>query len=156
MLKYGLDERISDAYLSSKIKIIEVSHWRFGIWTKKNLVWCLTIFNFIKIYKVLNFSSKIKEKNLCTPMTAMSNLIASSYFNNSQQLNDLLNTSPNPAVRNLTNTQLVNYNMANLVCSIPKRQIISDADFLFKQLNISFFTNYVKSSFFLVVCIFDW
>ena len=34
--------------------------------------------------------------------------------------------------------------MAALICKIPKRQIISDADYLSKEINISSITNYVS------------
>lgn len=82
-----------------------------------------------KIYKVLNFSSKIKEKSLCNPNEAMQYLIASSYFNTNGDQN------------------AANFNLASSICTrIPKRKFVSDLDFLAKQINIAYFSNYVKKN----------
>ena len=137
---YGLSETITDSYLSSKIKIIE-------------------------IYKVLNFSSKIKEKSLCNPLETMGYFLGEPYFiqganatinslagyvNATIMLNQTI--SPNlvyllNALKNMSASQLADYRMASKICEIPKRQLISDSDFLTKELNIQFLTNYVKKKF---------
>lgn len=50
----------------------------------------------------------------------------------------------NNTIRNMSDQQVANYNLANLICQIPKRQLISDGEFLAKKLNINFVSNYVK------------
>lgn len=91
----------------------------------------------LKIYKVLDFSSKLKEKDLCNPIDALGYFKATDYFYNKSKII----TRP-PA--NLTDQEIANFNMAAIICKIPKRQIISDADYLSKEINISSITNYVS------------
>lgn len=86
---------------------------------------------------MLNFSSKLKEKYLCNPIDALQYFKASPYFY--KNLSNALITNKN----NLTIDQQASYNLASLVCKIPKRQIISDADLLSKELNVSAVSSYV-------------
>nr|UOU03310.1 ATP-binding cassette subfamily A1-like 3 [Brachionus rubens] len=116
LYKYGLNDEISESFLQSKIKIIE-------------------------IYKFLNFSSSIKEKNVCDPMKAMSYIKASKYF----YKNVSFDSDPFLLDKNLTYDEIANYNLASLVCKIPKRKLINDGDFLSKQINVSFISNYSDS-----------
>jgi hypothetical protein len=134
--KYGLSEPITGAYLASKIKIIE-------------------------IYKVLNFSSKIKERNLCEPLEAMSFFVANDYFvrDGNSSIKSLVNKVnitiySNKTVnmsdiymlanlRNMSAQRLADYRMASKLCRIPKRSLISDADYLSKEVNIPYISNYV-------------
>jgi hypothetical protein len=135
--KYGLSDPITDAYLASKIKIIE-------------------------IYKVLNFSSKIKERNLCEPLEAMSFFVSNDYFvrDGNSTIKSLVkkinmtiysNMTVNMSdiyllakLRNMSAQHLGDYDMASKLCKIPKRQLISDADYLSKEINIPFISNYVR------------
>lgn len=76
---------------------------------------------------MLNFSSKIKQKSLCNPRDAMQYLIGSGYFNSSASQLD------------------ADFNLASSICGrIPKRKFIGDLDFLAKQVNIAYFSNYVE------------
>ena len=102
-----------------------------------------SIFLLLQIYKVLDFSSKLKEKNLCNPLDALSYFKATDYFFNKSS------NSVKPPLANLTAQEVANYNLASIVCKIPKRQLISDADYLSREINISSITNYV--SYFLII-----
>ncbi|CAF0899716.1 unnamed protein product, partial [Brachionus calyciflorus] len=116
LFKYGLNDDISESFLQSKIKIIE-------------------------IYKFLNFSSSIKEKYLCDPLKTMSYVKASSFF----YKNVTFESDPNLMNKNFTYDEIANYNLASLVCKIPKRKLINDGDLLSKQINVSFLSNYSES-----------
>ena len=109
---------------------------RIPIFLKCTISHQLSFFEF-KIYKVLDFSSKLKEKDLCNPIDALGYFKATDYFYNKSKII----TRP-PA--NLTDQELANFNMASIICKIPKRQIISDADYLSKEINSSSITNYVS------------
>ena len=50
-----------------------------------------------------------------------------------------------PAPSNFTGQEIANYNLASILCKIPKRQLISDADYLSKEINIAALSNYVSS-----------
>lgn len=133
---YGLSSNITDAYLSSKIKIIE-------------------------IYKVLNVSSKVRDRNLCDPMDAMSYFMGNEYFNTlANQTMDYLIYKINTTyymnetvdmndvyllrmLRNMSTSMQADYALANRICSIPKRDIILDSEYLAKQINVTFIMNYV-------------
>nr|QNH67915.1 ATP-binding cassette transporter subfamily A member 1-like protein X3 [Brachionus plicatilis] len=117
LFKYGLSDEISESFLNSKIKIIE-------------------------IYKFLNFSSSIKEKNLCDPLKAMSYIKASAYFYQDPIYFDKESAQ---IFKNFSKEENSNYNLADLICKLPKRKLINDADLLSKQINVSFISNYSDS-----------
>lgn len=117
---------------------------------------------------MLDVSSKFKEKNLCNPLETYPYLKADPYFYDSTSTSPRLSNSMSDSFRQLINQtfyttdttltdnqkldyivstlskeQKANFNMADIVCTIPKRQIITDADFLSKQMKFSAVTNYV-------------
>lgn len=89
----------------------------------------------------MNFSSSIKEKDLCDPLKAMSYIKASNYFYQDPIYLDIQSAQ---VLRNLSKEENSNYNLANLICKLPKRKLINDADLLSKQINVSFLSNYVS------------
>jgi hypothetical protein len=120
---------------------------------------------------MLNFSSRLKEKYLCNPIEAMPYIIATDYFYKTAQatttiatttttiLMTSLTTAPSATtvtsamLNNVTNSlqtdkplskdKLANYNLASLICKLPKSQLISDLDVFVKEINLSILSNYV-------------
>lgn len=171
-------------------------------WSVKGLIVLL------QIYKVLNFSSKLKEKYVCDPIDAMRFVIPSRYFYNvtsparrlaagpvkTRQGFDFSNffdfgiTNPPDATAaaadstteimmatddptQMTTTEMIietgfsittmppelekqpftaeeqaSYNLAALICKLPKRKLITDAEFLTKQIDYAALNNYVRTS----------
>lgn len=95
----------------------------------------------------MNFSSSIKEKNLCDPLKAMSYIKASNYF---YQDPIFLDIEIAQIFKNFSKEENSNYNLASLICQLPKRKLINDADLLSKQINVSFLSNYVSLKFNLI------
>lgn len=48
-------------------------------------------------------------------------------------------------VGGLTAQEQANYNMADIICRIPKKQLITDADFLAKEIQTSSLSNYTDT-----------
>jgi hypothetical protein len=120
-------------------------------------------------------SSKFKEKYLCNPLEAYTYFKADAYFFNGTQksssprLSETINEDfkwiinqefpkLNPEnstysyeeklhriVKGLTPQQQADYNLADIICRIPKKQLITDADFLTKQIQMSSFSNYTDT-----------
>jgi hypothetical protein len=103
---YGLKKEISETFLSSQFRIIE-------------------------IYKELKLTDKIKEKQLCNASELSQYLI-------SKQTDPFLKMKT-PSIASTD----VDYKIAELICTLSKRKIISDVDFLVKEFNVNFVTNYV-------------
>ena len=153
-----------------------------------------------QIYKVLDFSSKLREKYVCDPNDAMRYLIASKFFYNGtnpakksglrKNTRDGFDFSnffdfgvTNPPDEMMTTmimtgdestmiptTELIidtgfssitlppilerppftadeqaSYNLATLICKLPKRKLITDAEFLTKQIDYAALNNYVTT-----------
>lgn len=71
----------------------------------------------------------------------MSFLKASQYF-----YQNTTPWNPDPVLfdKNFTKDETANYNLASIVCKVPKRKLINDGDMISKQINVSFLSNYVK------------
>ena len=100
---------------------------------------------------MLNFSSRLKERYLCNPKDASAFFKASDYFyrKDPTSLNKMNTTSISlfNYTSNLTLAtpqEIANYNMASTICKISKRQFISDAEFLSKEINYPLLSNYVR------------
>ncbi len=122
---------------------------------------------------MLDVSSKFKEKYLCNPLESYTYFKASPYFYNgtlnsispkmtnsiSENFSDLIEQSfaqYRSLAKNYTDTQMLltiynklnnqekaNWNLADILCRIPKKQLITDADFLSKEISSNSFINYV-------------
>ena len=96
---------------------------------------------------MLNFSSKFKEKDLCDPLEAYPYFKASPYFYTLLNPMALLlgnNSNSNNSMITLTTDELASYKLSQVICKIPKRQLITDADLLSQQVNILSLANYVS------------
>lgn len=122
---------------------------------------------FLQIYRKLNISSKLKEKYACQPLEAYSYFRASDYFyyknnqNNSirsyafqidfsKLINESINAQDLIANKNTRITmslmnadEQASYNLAKILCNVPKKQVISDSNFIANEFNFSSITNYV-------------
>jgi hypothetical protein len=110
---------------------------------------------------VLNFSSKIRQRSLCDPLEAMEYFVGNEYFvhdgnstirnlvhkvNATIYANQTVNMSDIyllAKLRNMSAQHLADFDMASKICRIPKRQFIIDSDYLSKELNMAFLSNYV-------------
>lgn len=93
-------------------------------------------FRIIEIYKELKLTDKIKEKQLC----------------NADELSQfLISKTTDPYLKLKTpslNGSYNDYQIAELICKLSKRKIISDVDFFVKEFNVNFVTNYVSFIFY--------
>ncbi len=143
MRSYGVNENITDSFLYSKIKIIEaILRFSSFIVFENNLIQKKII---QQIYKMLNFSSKLKEKYLCDPVDAVSFFKASDYFYHSYptKINATLSADNKTVGKPLSPEQIANQNLASIICKVSKRQLISDAEYLSKEINYVSISNYV-------------
>ena len=96
----------------------------------------------LEIYKELKFTDKLKEKDLCEPMEIIKHIVSNKTdVYEKQTENDILfkNTTANKN----------DYEISKMICNLSKRKIISDAEFLFKEINIDIIANYVNNIHFL-------
>lgn len=170
--QYGVNRQVSSVLLDSQIQIIEVcTRFLCQSYRLFFVEYCIFILLYfcLQIYKMLDVSSKFKEKYLCNPLEAYSFLKASPYFYNSSSLSPRITKSINENFRTLINEKFTlsdarltdeeklevlynqltdqekaNYNLANIICRIPKKSLITDADFLSKEMQFNSFTNYVN------------
>ena len=91
----------------------------------------------LEIYKELKFTDKLKEKDLCDPLELVKYLV-------SNNTNVYLKPSENELLSK--NVSLVNKDdleISSVICGLSKRKVLSDADFLFKEINMDIIANYV-------------
>ncbi len=122
----------------------------------------------------MDVSNKFKEKYMCNPLEIYTYFKASPYFYNgtlnsaSPKMTGSISESFHSLIverfakyqvagKNYSDTQMLamlynsltaqeksNWNLANILCRIPKKQLITDADFLSKETSFNSFINYVN------------
>ena len=100
----------------------------------------------LEIYKELKFSDKLKEKDLCDPLQLIKFLISNSTNIYSKPTdNEILSTNSSYINKN-------DYEISKMICGLSKRKVLSDADFLFKEINMDIIANYVNIYFSFKFC----
>jgi hypothetical protein len=86
---------------------------------------------------LLNFTDKLREKELCDPNEAVQYIIAEN--------KTLFKKNKTDADMDIFNKeQAKNLQASKLICSLSKRKLISDVDFLSKEIKINMLSNYVS------------